>query len=194
MRWVHHVQPDLIASRGANAISPSRCAPVRTVPHLKTLSAVRTRWVTGLEPILADGMSSRKVAAVGAEVEDGDTNHARYAPAPSSPAARRLWALSRKTEPTRPPFHQSNLVNLAVEEECTVSGGSGHCPSEVPTPGRWIGSGRKLGRDTRPRAARSTYPLKPRQVAASAPNGPRPRAKPICPTSRAVHPRPCLHR
>jgi hypothetical protein len=43
-------------------------------------------------------------------------------------------------------------------------------PSEVPTPGRWIRSGRKIRRGTRPRAYRlAAYPLKPHQVAATAP-------------------------
>jgi hypothetical protein len=61
------------------------------------------------------------------------------------------------TNPRRLPFHQSGLINLTVEEERL------HCfgrvmtpafPSEVPTPGRWIRSGRKLGRGTRPRVPR----------------------------------------
>jgi hypothetical protein len=76
----------------------------------------------------------------------------RYAPAPSSPAqvraAGRLRASDVRdaTEPTGPPFHQSSLITIVEEERL-------HCfgrvvttafPSEVPTPGRRIRSGRGL--------------------------------------------------
>jgi hypothetical protein len=86
---------------------------------------------------------------------------ARYAPTPSSPAqvraAGRLRGSDGATRPSqkRPPFHQSTLANLTIGEERL------HCfgwvvtpafPSEVPTPGRWIRAGHKLGRGTRSRA------------------------------------------
>jgi hypothetical protein len=84
----------------------------------------------------------------------------RYAPAPPSPAQVRAAGRLRgsdvtpRSSPRRPPFHQSSLVNLTVEEErlhCVGPVVTSAFPSEVPMPGRWIGSGRKLGRGTRPR-------------------------------------------
>jgi hypothetical protein len=63
--------------------------------------------------------------------------------------------------------------------------------SEVPTPGRWI---RSVAAD-HAHLDWSAYALKSGEVARGEPRTEaRPRAKRICPTSRAVHPRPCLHR